>query len=610
MLFSFLFINNVRLICDDVTLITTFSIWDHKSFSDENDRLDRDVNSSHGKNNSRISDGSNHVVKSWSCCMNHLIVFATMNKNINNVNRKRKLILSDCNDSDNYDDDHDDTSSKVAVTFNVIEIPTLFAGHFMICHDKYIGDKNNSENDYSTSLKFNNNNSSSSNSANNSNILVDSDSNIISISPHQNTNSVSIILTSSIKTTNSTSTTSNSTSINTTSTTEASSMIKKKMTKVTETIFSNDNDNDLLNISSKWIKISLDGNKEILLQRKLFYNNHHYHPINCTTIFNKIFMISKENIVLCYDSRYGTLLQSYDNHFDHLFLQQQVTSSNIATSISNTCSNIEKTLVDRNYIQNGWIVVQFKDENDDDNDHTTTTVPSSFQSFSSSSHSSSLSSNNILRLFTCNYNCHNLTYSVHQYHLNTANQIAHTTLANSIGRLKSSFISSSTTTTKKVLNNENNTKSYTTAVTKNTATAVTKNKKQIFHNNDNHNNNNKNSVGGEIDHTEWDVMNKLLQSSSISIISQPSLIAKAAVHQRIDTLALIVEYDIDLSEKSCIKILYFIMMLSSDISVSDISMMMMMMTSVMMMTIMLMILLFLEMIFMMIVVLMLFIPMF
>ena len=592
-MFSFLFINNVRLICDDITLIITFSIWDHKSFSDENDRLDRDVNSSHGKHNSRISDGSNHSVKSWSCCMNHLIVFATMNKNINNVNRKRKIILSNCNDRDNYDDDHDDTSSKVAVTFNVIEIPTLFAGHFMICHDKYIGDKNNSENDYSNSVKFNNNNSSCSNGANNSNILVDSDSNIMSISPHHNTNSVSIILTSSIKTTNSTSTTSYSTSINTTSTTEAS--LKNKMTKVSETFFSNDNDNDLLNISSsKWIKISLDGNKEILLQRKLFYNNHHYHPINCTTILNEIFMISKENIVLCYDSRYGTLLQSYDNHHDHLFLQQQVTSSNIATSKSNTCNNIKKTLVDSNYIQNGWIVVQSKDENDDDNDHTTTTVPSSFQSLSSSSHSSSLSSNNILRLFTSNYNCHNLTYSVHQYHLNTVNQIAHTTLANSIGRLKSSFISSSTTTTMKVLNNDNNTKSYTKMTT-----AVTKNKKQIFHNNDNHNNNNKNSVGDEIDHTEWDMINKLLRSSNISNISQPSLIARAAVHQRIDTLALIVEYGIDLSEKSCMKILYFIMMLSSDISVSDISMMMM--TSVMMMTIMLM---------MMIVVLMSFIPIF
>jgi hypothetical protein len=524
--------------------------------------------------------------------MNNLIVFATINKKINNVNRKRKLniILSKCNGRDNYDDNHDDT---VAITFNVIEIPTLFAGHFILCYDKYTGDKNNSENDHSTSVdnssgcrSSSSSSSSSSNSANNSYILVDSNSNIISICPHHNTNSISIILTSSIKTTTSASTTSYSTSTNTTSTTEASSMIKNKMTKVSKTFFSNDNDNDLLNISSKWIKISFDGNKEILLQRKLFYNNHHYHPINCNTILNQIFMISKENIVLCYDSRYGTLLQSYDNHHDHLFLQQQVTSSNITTSISNTSSNIKKPLVDSNNIQNGWIVVQSKDENDDDNDHTTTTAPS-FKSLSSSSHSSSLSSNNILRLFTSNYNCHNLTYSVHQYHLNTVNQITHTTLANSIGRLKSSssssksssssssFIlssmlpqssSSSSTTTMKVLNNDDNTKSYTKMTT-----AVTKNKKLIFHNNDNHNNNNENSVGDEIDHTEWDMMNKLLRSSSISIISQPSLIARAAVHQRIDTLALIVEYGIDLSEKSCMKILYFIMMLSSDISVSDIS---------------------------------------
>ena len=538
-------------------------MWDQKSFSDGNDRAERDVK------NSTISNDFNHSLKSWSCCNNRLIVFATINKKINNVNnnshRKRKLniISSHCNDHDNYDDDHDDTVSKVAITLNVIEIPTLFDGHFMLCHDKYTGDKNNSSGG-----------SSGSYSANNSNILVDGDSNIISICPHHNMNSVSIILTSSIKNT-STSSTTYSTSTNTTFTTEVSTNIEKKMIKVSKTTISKNSNhddyhhNDHLNISSRWIKISLDSNKEILLQRKLFYNNQDYHPINCTTILNQIVMISKENIILCYDSRYGTLLQSYDNHHNHLHLQQQVTTTTITSSISNTSSNIKKTSVDSNHIQNGWIVVQSKDEDDDDghdHHHPTTTASSS-----------SNNNSNVLRLFTSNYNHHNLTYSLHQYHLNIVNQITHTTLANSIGRLKSSSSVSSSTPPPPPSGKASSSSSSSSSITvlnnnfvkSDTNNDVTKNNKQIINNS---NESNKNSKGDDNDDdAEWDMMNELLRSRSISILSQPSLIARAAVHHRIDTLALIVEYGIDLSEKSCMKILYYIMMLPIDISVSDCS---------------------------------------
>ena len=89
------------------------------------------------------------------------------------------------------------------------------------------------------------------------------------------------------------------------------------------------------------------------------------------------------------------------------------------------------------------------------------------------------------------------------------------------------------------------------------------NKINIEHNNDNNNINNS-------DDDEWTLLNELLRtSSSISITSNPSLITKAAKNYSIDTLAMIIEYGVDLSEKSCIKILYYIMMLSNDISVSN-----------------------------------------
>ena len=66
---------------------------------------------------------------------------------------------------------------------------------------------------------------------------------------------------------------------------------------------------------------------------------------------------------------------------------------------------------------------------------------------------------------------------------------------------------------------------------------------------------------------DWDSMNALLKTSSVSLKQYPNVLNKAMKFYRFDIIATIVEYSVDLSEYAYINILSNIIILTDDVMV-------------------------------------------